>query len=315
MTITQLRYVITIADTGSFVEASRVCGVTQPALTIQVRNLENELDTVIFDRTKKPVIPTETGFLIIEQARNVLLEAKQVADVVNEQRKLLDGNLKMGIIPTVSPYLLPYFADDFNTSYPNIKLHVQELITEDIVEKLKNGSIDVGIVATPLSANNIITMPVCYEKFYAFVSRNHPLFFKDKVTIEDLNNSDLWLLKEGNCFRDQVINICAEGALKNSENTFKYESHSIEALMQVVELKKGVTLIPELKVKELTGKRKELIREIADNPPMREISVIVRKGYLKKRFIERLKKKIIAGIPEGMSEKPEGILVDPNIKL
>lgn len=315
MTLTQLEYVLAIAETGSFVEAASKTGVTQPALTTQIKNLENELDTVIFDRTKKPVIPTEIGHRVIEQARSVIRESKLVTDLVSEHRNILEGTLKLGIIPTVSPYLLPHFIHSFTATYPDIHLHVKEMITEDIVDGLKNGSLDAGIIATPIEAKNIKVMPLYYEKFYGYVSRGHSLFFKNKLTPADLNESDLWLLKEGNCFRDQVINICADAENNKPKSRFKYESHSIEALMRVVEMKNGLTLIPELAAKNLTSKRSEMIREIPALNPVREISIVVRKQYLKKRFVERLKKNIIANMPDSMLDKPQGVLVDPNVKL
>ncbi len=315
MTLTQLHYVIAISETGSFVDAADKTGVTQPALTTQVKNLEGELDTVIFDRTKKPVVPTEIGHRVIDQARKIIHESKVISDLVNEHRNILEGTLKLGIIPTVSPYLLPHFIHRFTKAYPDIHLHVKEMITEDIVDSLKNGSLDAGIIATPIEAGNIRSMPLYYEKFFGYVSQEHPLFFKNHLTPSDLNQSDLWLLKEGNCFRDQVVNICAEAENDKSKSGFKYESHSIEALMRVVEMKNGVTLIPELAAKNLTGKKKEMIREIPELNPVREISIVVRKQYLKKRFVERLRKNIISNMPESMTDKPHGILIDPNVKL
>lgn len=315
MTLTQLEYVLAIAETGSFVEAADQTGVTQPALTTQIKNLENELDTIIFDRTKKPVIPTEIGLRVIDQAGKIIQESKVVADLVNEHRNILEGTLKLGIIPTVSQYLLPQFIQSFTDSYPDIHLHVKEMITEDIIHGLKNGSLDAGIIATPIEAKNIKSMPLYYEKFYGYVSREHPLYHKTELTFSDLNESELWLLKEGNCFRDQVLNICSQAENNNSKSAFKYESHSIESLMRVVEMKNGVTLIPELAAKNLTSKRSKLIREIPELNPMREISIVVRKQYLKKRFVERLRKNIISNMPDQMLEKPQGILVDPNVKL
>lgn len=314
MTLTQLEYIIAIADNGSFVEAAKQCFVTQPALTTQVKNLENELDVVLFDRTKKPIIPTEVGAQIIEQSREVVLQSRKIPDLVSEYNSDVKGDLRLGIIPTIAPYLIPLFVNEFNAEHPEVNLHVSEEITEDVISKLKTGDIDVGIVATPVDAKGILFIPLYYEKFYGFVSSSHPNYYRDELEAEHLAVEDLWLLKEGNCFRNQVINICNANQEADFQHHFRYESHSIESLKRIVEVKQGMTFIPELASLDVMPSKRDMIKKIAMEP-VREVSIAVNRQFLKKRLIDGLKHTILEGIPTSMRKEHGSSIVDTNIKL
>lgn len=316
MTLVQLEYIVAIADYGSFVEAANKCFVTQPALTTQVKNLEGELDVVVFDRTRKPIIPTEIGSQIIEQAREVIQQSRKIPDIVNEFNTDVKGNLTLGIIPTVSSYLIPLFINHFNKQHPKVNVNVREEITEEVIFKLKNGELDAGIIATPIQTKGVVTIPLYYEKFFAYVSRNHLLHFKDELQASDLKVSDLWLLKEGNCFRNQVINICAKTTQEEFANQFRYESHSIESLKRIVEVKDGITLIPELAAKLISAKKDDMIKPIADVQPAREISLVVSRQFLKKRLIDSVVALIKEKVPQSMLAKPEeGTIIETDIKV
>ncbi|MAX81867.1 MAG: DNA-binding transcriptional regulator OxyR [Crocinitomicaceae bacterium] len=316
MTLVQLEYIVAIADYGSFVEAASKCFVTQPALTTQVKNLENELDVVIFDRTRKPIIPTEIGAQIIEQAREVIQQSRKIPDIVSEFNTEVKGNLTLGIIPTISPYLIPLFINHFNKQHPKVNVSVREEITEEVIFKLKNGELDAGIIATPIETKGVITIPLYYEKFYVYVSRNHPLYYKEELAATDLKVSDLWLLKDGNCFRNQVINICAKSSQDDFANQFRYESHSIESLKRIVEVKDGITLIPELAAKLISAKKDDMIKVIKDVQPVREVSLVVSRQFLKKRLIDNLANLIKERVPEDMLQKPdEGTIIETDIKV
>lgn len=315
MTLTQLEYIVSIADSGSFVEAANKCFVTQPALTTQVKNLERELDVIIFDRTRKPIIPTEIGLTIIEQARQIVSEARKLPDLVSEFNNEVKGDLSFGIIPTISPYLVPLFINSFNKTHTDINLHVREEITEEIVHKLKNGELDAGILATPIDVKGLTIIPLYYERFYVYVSPDHPAYYKDKLSSKDLNANELWLLKEGNCFRNQVINICSDRFEPEFIDHFRYESHSIESLKRIVEVRKGMTLIPELALGDLPKSKREMVKEIEDINPYREVSLVVTKPFLKRRFIEKLKYVLLENIPAEMRIQPKGILVDTHVSI
>ena len=314
MTLTQLEYIIAIAEHGSFVEAAEHCFVTQPALTTQVKNLENELDVVIFDRTRKPIIPTEIGRQIIDQSREIVMQSKKIPDLVTEYNKEVKGDLRLGIIPTISPYLVPLFINAFNESHPKVNLHVSEEITEEVITKIKNGELDAGIIATPIDSKGVIFLPMYYETFYGFVSTSHENYYRDEIALDELSLDDLWLLKEGNCFRNQVINICSKNKEGEFHDHFRYESHSIESLKRIVEVKKGMTLIPELATRDIAASKKEMIKPIVGKP-VREISLVVSRQFLKKRFIDGLKNSILESLPQEMLTKPEGHVVETNIHV
>lgn len=315
MTLTQLEYIIAIADHGSFVEAAEHSFVTQPALTTQVKNLEQELEVILFDRTRKPIIPTEVGQQIIEQARNVVWEARKIPDLVNEYQTDIKGDLTIGIIPTIAPYLIPLFINAFNQRHPKVNVNVREEITEEIITQLKNGTLDVGILATPVQAKNVIFRTLYYERFFGYVSENHPTFYKDALSEEDLVLADLWLLKEGNCFRNQVINICSETRDPDFQDHFRYESHSIESLKRIVDAKSGMTLIPELSVRDVPRNKREMIKEIPAVNPFREVSLVIGRQYLKKRLIDGLHETITEAVPASMLHQPDGLIVDTNLKV
>lgn len=315
MTIVQLEYIIAIAENGSFVEAANKCFVTQPALTTQVKNLEKELDVVIFDRTRKPIIPTEIGKQIIEQSREVILQTKKIPDLVNEFNTDIKGDLRLGIIPTVAPYLIPKFINRFNEYWPSVNVNVVEEITEEVIFKLKNGEMDVGIIATPVDTKGVLAFPLYYEKFYAYVSRSNEKYYKSSLSIDDLNLNDLWLLKEGNCFRNQVINICQGQGEEEFHNHFRYESHNIESLKRIVEVKDGMTLIPQMAAELIPNDKRDMVKEIPDVNPTREISIVVSRQFLKKRLIDNLRETIKEALPHEMTSNTYGSVIETNVKI
>lgn len=262
MTLSQIEYVLAIAEQGSFVEAAKTKHVTQPALTTQVKNLEEELGVMIFDRTKKPISPTVIGEQIIEQAKEIVGESRKLRDLVGEYRQVDKGDLSIGVIPTVAPYLVPLFINNFYENNKNINISVREDISEEIIRKLKNGQLDVGIIATPIETTGITNIPLYYEKFYGYVSRSSPEYKKTVVKLDELSVSDLWLLKEGNCFRNQVMSVCKESTKRTFKDNFRFESDSLESLKRIVEVKNGMTLIPEMSLANILEKNMDMVKEI-----------------------------------------------------
>jgi LysR family hydrogen peroxide-inducible transcriptional activator len=315
MTLAQIEYVLAIAEHGSFVEAAKKRFVTQPALTTQVKNLEEELGVMIFDRTKKPIEPTVIGAQIIEQAKEIINQSRKLPDLVKEYQQVETGDLSIGIIPTISPYLVPLFINSFSENNPKVHVSVKEEITEDVIHKLKNGQLDAGIIATPVDTTGIISIPLYYEKFFAYVSRTNPEYHKSELDISELHIEDIWLLKEGNCFRDQVVNICKQSNKKKFHQNFRFESHSIESLKRIVEVKDGITLIPELSVDNIPERNRDMIKPITGINAVREISLVVTRQFLKRRIIDRLKFAIEDSMPKNLLEPSDSNIVNTNVKI
>lgn len=308
ISLTQLEYVLAIDMYRHFAKAADACLVTQPTLSMQLKKLEEELKTELFDRSKQPIIPTDAGKKIIEQARIILREARKLEQIAKNYDDSFEGSLVVGIIPTLAPYLLPYFLGDFLKKYKQIKLVIQELTTEEIIFKLNKDEIDVGILATPLHENNLIEEPLFYEEIKVYAHYNHPLTKKKTLEHDDILRDDIWMLSQGNCFRSQVINICANPMKINEQ--LKYESGSIETLKKMVEMEGGFTLLPELAVLELSTKRLNQVAEFKKPKPLREVSLVYARSVAKRKFIDVLKKQIITNIPEEILKKKRGSVVE-----
>jgi len=255
MTITQLLYVLAIAEHKNFTKAAEKCFVTQPTLSTQIQKLEDELGILIFDRSKKPIELTEVGRKIVFQAKNIVNESDRIQDIVDQQKGFIGGEFKMGIIPTVMPTLLPMFLKTFIKKYPKVKLKIEELTTEDIITKIKDGHLDAAIVSTPLENESIKERVLFYEPFVGYIPANHRLSSKKKIDVSDLEIDDMLLLEDGHCFRDGVINLC-KTFKKQSDETFQLESGSIETLIKLSNEGLGMTLLPYLHTLDLNEKLK-----------------------------------------------------------
>jgi LysR family hydrogen peroxide-inducible transcriptional activator len=298
MTFVQLEYVVAVDTYRHFATAAEHCFVTQPTLSMQVQKLEEELGVKIFDRSKQPVVPTEIGVEIIEQSRRILSEKNVIRELVQTKKGILTGELRIGIIPTLAPYLLPLFIQNFYKKYPLIKLVVQELMTEYIVSRLREGRIDVGILVTPLQENGIKEHVLFYEELLAYVSRKNTAYKKTYVLAQDIDPEKLWLMEEGHCFRSQIVNLCELRRASEMGTHFEYEAGSIETLRRMVEINDGITILPELTTLDMTARQLQLIRHFKKPAPMREVSIVVHRDFVKKRLIEALKEEIIAAIPD-----------------
>ena len=206
MTITQLQYVLAVAEHKNFTLAAEKCFVTQPTLSMQIQKVEEELDVQIFDRTKKPIQLTEIGQKIVNQAKNIVNEADRIQDIVHQQKGFIGGEFRLGIIPTIMPTLLPMFLNNFIKKYPKVKLIIEELHTEDIIFKLNNGHLDAAIAATPLNEEKIKEIVLYFEPFVAYIPENHGVYSKKEIEINDLNLDEILLLQDGHCFRDSILN-------------------------------------------------------------------------------------------------------------
>ena len=298
MTFVQLEYIVAVDTWRHFATAAEHCFVTQPTLSMQIHKLEEELGVKIFDRSKQPVIPTETGMEIIEQARRILSGRNGILELIQEKKGQLTGELRIGIIPTLAPYLLPLFVQKFSKKYPGIKLVVQEMLTEYIVTRLREGRIDAGLLVTPLQEKGIRESVLFHEELLAYVSRKNAAYKKTYVLAQDIDPEKLWLMEEGHCFRSQIMNLCELRRASEMMTHFEYEAGSIEALRRMVELNDGITILPELATFDMSNRQLELIRHFKKPAPMREVSVVFHRDFVKKRLIEALKEEIIASIPD-----------------
>ncbi|MGN6419703.1 MAG: LysR substrate-binding domain-containing protein [Pseudobacter sp.] len=298
MTFVQLEYIVAVDTFRHFALAADHCFVTQPTLSMQIQKLEEEMGIKIFDRSKQPVVPTEAGMEIIEQARKVLSERNLINEIVQHKRGILTGELRIGIIPTLAPYLLPLFVPAFNKKYPHVKLIVQEMRTEYIINRLREGRIDTGILVTPLQEKGIKEHVLFYEEFLAYVSPKNAAYKKTYVLPQDIDPNKLWLMEEGHCFRSQIVNLCELRKATETGNQFEYEAGSIETLRRMVELNDGITILPELTTMDMDAKKMQLVRHFKKPAPMREVSVVVHRDFVKKRLIEVLKDAIITAVPE-----------------
>lgn len=293
MTITQLTYVLAVAEYKNFTLASEKCFVTQPTLSMQIQKLEDELDVTIFNRKKKPIALTPIGEKIIEQAKVIIDESNRINDIVDQQKGFIGGDFRLGIIPTVMPSLLPLFLKSFIKKYPKINLIIEELNTEDIIKKLNEGHIDAGIAATPLEIHSIKEKVLYYEPFVGFLNENHRLFPMVELAIEDLDIDDVLLLKDGHCFKDNILNLC-NNLKKEDPHNFRLESGSFDTLIKLTKEGLGMTLLPYLLTYDLKNNDKKLVRPFKKPTPSREVSIIYHKSQLKIQLIDALKEVIDA---------------------
>lgn len=292
MNFQQLEYIVAVDAYRHFAKAAEACFVTQPTLSMMVQKLEDELGTKIFDRSRQPVVPTQVGEVLLAQARLILGQVRQLKETVNEQKNSLSGDFTMGIIPTLAPYLVPLFVQSFLEKYPHVRLRIVENTTEIIVEKLKKGLLDAGILVTPLHLDFIKEIPVFYEAFVVYSSHGYA---KEYLLPEDLNPNDLWLLQEGHCFRSQVMNLCE--LRRTADAPFDYEAGSIETLKQLVDSQSGVAILPDLATLHLSDNQRQKIKRFAAPQPVREVSIVTQRDYLKQRLVEALKTEILENLP------------------
>ncbi len=297
MTITQLQYVLAVAEYQNFTLAAQKSFVTQPTLSMQVQKLEDELDILIFDRSKKPIAITEVGKKIVAQAKNIVAEAERIKDIVDQDKGFIGGDFTLGIIPTIMPTLLPMFLPTFVKRYPKVNLIIKEQATDTLIRNLQDGHLDAAIAATPLEIEFIKERPLYYEPFVGYVPQNHRLATNHELATEDLNIQDVLLLQDGHCFRDGVVNLCKSPKNSDGDN-FQIESGSFETLVNLANEGMGMTLLPYLNTLELDEKKKNNLKHFKKPPPAREISIIYHKSELKIQITDAIRE-VISGIVRG----------------
>jgi LysR family hydrogen peroxide-inducible transcriptional activator len=316
LTLTQLSYVVAVDTHGHFGRAAAACNVTQPTLSMQIGKLERALGVTLFDRTHAPVLPTSVGRLVVDQARDVLRSAARIPEICEETRGVVAGELRLGVIPTLAPYLLPRFLDDLTRRNPRLELSVEEMVTSAIVTGLRQETLDVGLVATPLGEAGLIERVLFAEPFVAYISADHRLAARATLTPDDLSLDDLWLLAEGHCFRAQTIAVCSERArhdrarhgddgerpddrTRSCTRRARFESGNLETLKRLVERGEGMTLLPALAALDLSSEaQRALVRPFARPAPAREVLLVRRRADLKRRLVDALVEAVLRALPE-----------------
>ncbi len=291
MTIIQLEYLLAVANCGSFSVAAEHCFVTQPSLSMQIKALEEELGAVLLDRTKKPIIPTAVGEVVLEQARETLRSYKHISESVAEMRGECAGKMRLGVIPTIAPYLLHKFIPTFVKQYPKVELEISEMVTANIIDALKKDRIDAALVASGTCGEGIIEHDLFSDHFYAYLSPAHPLYERSNIRIEDIDFKDLILLSRGNCMRDQIFELCQ--AARDIPSHFYFESSSIDTLMRMVDCTSCMTIIPEMALEFIPQSKRGRVKSIAKGATSRRVALAVSRTYVKQSIVEALKKTIL----------------------
>ena len=298
MTLQQLEYIVAVYRTRHFVKAAEACGVTQPTLSAMIQKLEAELDVKLFERSSQQVMPTAIGKVVVEQAWKVLNRARKLKDIVAEEKKSLTGTFRLGILPTIAPYLLPRFFPRLMRENSSLEIRVVEMKTADIRRAIDRGEIDAAVMVDTGDLDDYVLTTLFYEQFLAYVSPSDQLSAKKSIKTSDLSNELLWLLDEGHCFRDQLVKYCQLKAAKTSQSA--YSLGSIETFMRIVENGQGVTFIPELATMQLTPTQKELVRLFAIPIPSREVVMATSKAFVRQSLLDMIVGQIRNSVPEKM---------------
>lgn len=310
ITLTQLEYIVAVDTYRHFGRAAEHCFITQPTLSMQIKKLEEDLEIIIFDRSKQPLIPTDIGQRIIEQARVVLMQSEEINNIIKDQKNQVSGLVRIGIIPTLAPYLLPIFIGQYKRKYPNVFIKVEEQTTNNIINLLHKDLIDVGILVTPLKEEKIYEKPIFYEEMLIYANEGHRLHTLKEITVKDIATPEIWLLSDGHCFRDQVINLCSFMGTANSELPFHFEAGSLETLMNIIDKEGGITLIPELAKEGMSEKRLKNVLSFTNVKPLREVSLVYSRHFAKHRLINLLWRDIYETIPTRLLNKERGTIVE-----
>ena len=309
ISLIQLEYIVALDSYKQFSLAAEKCFVTQPTLSMQIKKLEEDLGIILFDRSKQPIKATDIGELIINQAKVILKETKQIDEIIQINKKTLVGELRIGIIPSLAPYLLPEFIGSFSKQYDGLEITIKEMLSEDIATALESDIIDVGILVTPYNKPGFNHTPLFYEKILLYCNADHNFANLQAIDIERMKKEKIWLLSNGNCFRNQVVNLCE---LKEDfdKTSFHYESASIETLIKLVDKEGGLTLIPELATRDLSKKRSAFVKPFKHIKPVREVSLITNRKFIKKRILDVLEQSIKTSIPQDLLNRERGDIVE-----
>ena len=310
MTITQLYYILAVAEYSNFTKAAKHCLVTQPTLSMQIQKLEDELKIQIFDRTKKPIELTNVGVKIVTQAKTILAEVERVNDIVDQEKGFIGGEFKLGISNSIMPTLLPLFFKSFISRYPKVKLNIEELKTNDIINRIKEGNLDGGIVSTPLNLEDIKERVIFYEKLVGYISENHRLKDKTLIEISDLDINDILFKENDDSLRNMVVNM-TQNEDTTQNNIFNLKSDSIEMLVKLTNEEMGMTVLPYLNTLDLKTHEIKNLRFFKNPHPAREVSLIYNISELKIQIINSIHKTISENIKDLIKYQKDIKIISP----
>lgn len=304
MTLSQMRYAVAVEDAQNFRTAAERCSVSQSGLSMQLQKLEELLDVILFDRSKKPVLVTPEGALALLQMRTILRETERLGQIVTEESEP-SGPFRLGVIPTLSPSVIPLFLADFLSEYPRVELRVEELKTADIILRLQADTLDAGIAATPLEVAGLREVRLGLEPMLAYLPPGDPLLKKKSIHQEELKKRELWVMPEGHCFRTQVLSYCGPDSPESSRRVH-FESGSFETLIKLVDAGLGATVLPLLVAQSLDKKKVQTqLRPIAGSPPVREIGLVTGREALRRKVSDALVDVIRPALERSLGPSPK----------
>lgn len=301
MTITQLEYVVAVATYKSFVAAAEKCFVTQPTLSMQIQKLEEELGIRLFDRNKHPIAITAIGEKVVAQAKEIIAAKNKVTEIIQDEERTVEGSFRLAVIPTIAPYIVPAMLEDYVANYPDVQLQIKEMETKAIIEALYNNELDAALVSTPLNESGTKEYPLFYEQFVCYYAKDDKALAKKLITPEDIEIEKIWLLNEGHCMRNQVLDLCSDYVKEmQAGKSYRYESSNVETLRKMVDRNGGMTVLPELSTVEFSEDLMENVRYFEDPVPVREISLITTDHFVKKAILQSLMDEVLKLVPEKM---------------
>jgi LysR family hydrogen peroxide-inducible transcriptional activator len=316
LTIQQLRYVVAVDRYRSFGDAARASGVSQPALSAQIKKVEAVLGVAIFDRQRLPIVVTERGSLVVMQAHKVLEQFDRLGAIGSDADEDLTGTYRLGLIPSIIPTLLPLFLPRLSRAQPKLDLEIHEVKTDDLVRRLREGSLDGGVAATPLDIPGLHERVIYHEALEVYLSPGHPLAAQERLRQSDLLDEFVWLLSEGHCFRTQVLHLCNVRFARRGRPVVTFDAESFETLVRLVNAKMGVTILPELVSRRLSRKRRDAqVRPFVSPEPVREISYLVGREHVRRVASEAVFRVLRASVPAGLrGRRPREAVIRPTAR-
>jgi len=310
LNLQQIEYLVAVDNYKQFTVAAEKCFVTQPTLSMQIKKAEEQLGLVIFDRSKQPIVTTLLGKKIVDQARKIMSEYNRMEEIVREESGRIEGELTVGIIPSLAPYLLPRFVGGFKRENPLVSVSFKEMVTENCIDALEHDLLDAAILVTPLHQHGIVEEPLFYEDILIYAHPEHTLYNRGHLKTEMLDSDGLWLMDEGHCFRSQVLNLCEVKEEIRKDLPVNFESGSLDTIRKLVDAEGGYTLLPGLAAEELPFEMHRNIKEFELPVPVREVSLVYSRSFYKKVLLERLGDSVKNQVPEEMLDKSRGLIVE-----
>ena len=275
MTLQQLRYIVAIDDHRHFGKAAEACGLTQSTLSLMVKKLEEELDVRIFDRDAHPVAPTAVGRQVIDRAKVILYNAEQLVEMTRSEKEALSGPLKVALISSVAPTLVPSLFKYIGERYPSIDLQAEEMLSDTVKDKLRKAEVDMGILVGPVREPNLLEIPLYYERFLAYVSPDNPAYAQEEIQSSFLRTQPIWIIRDG--LRQLVPQDVKEGSFTYERF---FEGGRVGILIQIVNENGGITFIPETHARMILFSQQRCIRPVVNPVPGRTVSLVIRNDYI-----------------------------------